>query len=160
MHLVQGGGCNVTFSCSWGQEKPRNHVTCSCGTCMMETHLFPCTDLPCSTKFGFLARASWTGLGMSPPRARTAPPLRYQWVVDICGQNFSSVCPHVLEITQEQLALGISHTNQSLLSLVPSTEKELSHSVGGQGWPGSGSIFWLYLGIHVCLGRGLLSQII
>lgn len=58
---------------------------------------------------------------------------------------------------QEQLVLGTSHTNQSLLSLVPSTEKELSHSVGGQGWPGSGSIFWLYLGIHVCLGRGLTA---
>lgn len=46
--------------------------------------------------------------GKVTPRAPTAPPLRYQWAVGICGQNFSSVCPCVLEITQEKLALGTS----------------------------------------------------
>lgn len=123
----------------------------------MEAHLFSCTDLPCSTKFEFLDRTSWTGLGVSTPRALTAPPIRYQWAVGICGQNFSSVCLHVLAITPG--AAGPTYTtHQTREGLVPSAEKELSRRVGGQGWPGSGGIFCLCLGIHVCLGRGLLSQ--
>lgn len=49
-------------------------------------------------------------------------------------------------------------TQLSWLGLVSSAEKGLSHSAGGQAWPGSGSIFWLCLDIHDCLGQGLLSH--
>ena len=59
---------------------------------MIEAHLLSCTDSPCSTKFEFLARTCWTGLGISPLRALTTAPLRYQWAVGIRRQNFPRVC--------------------------------------------------------------------
>lgn len=52
----------------------------------------------------------------------------------------------------------VATTQLSWLGLVSSAEKGLSHSAGGQAWPGSGSIFWLCLDIHDCLGQGLLSH--
>lgn len=65
--------------------------------------------------------------------------------------------PVVFKTTPGTAGPGIT-TQLSWLGLVPSAEKGLSHSVCGQGWPRSGSIFWLCLAIYDYLGRGLLSH--
>lgn len=67
-------------------------------------------------------------------------------------QNFPRVCSCGVEDHPKSSWPWDYHT-----ALLVGFSVLISHSAGGQGWPGSGSIFWLCLDIHDCLGPGLLS---
>lgn len=132
-HVLGGGFLQLLLGRG---RKPRSHVTGSWRTFMMGAHLSSCTDSPCSTKFGFLARTCWTGLGTSPLRALTKRPLRYQW--DLQTELPTCLILWCLRPPQKQLALGFPHSSLGWIWW-PQRRRDLATVLVGKGGLGLAS---------------------